>query len=207
MTEEARLVERSRRGDGEAFGDLVRRHATTIARLIRYQSDGEADRQDILQNTLLLAWLNIDKLRDAGRFRAWVLRIAANDRRFPVKLRSVALDFLGDLENLMPVQFHIHLNPLQGSPACSTGKNVPIPLPGKAAAKGYPSPKPPVYTAPGRLCSAILRGPRRERPGPKDRPEHTCGPRAGTSKTCLPKPGTAKGIFFEKFWIGSLAKR
>jgi len=72
------LVARARRGDGDAFAELYRRHAsatrTTVAEHVR-----DRDRQlDLVQETFTRAWSSLHQLRDARAFRPWAFQIARN---------------------------------------------------------------------------------------------------------------------------------
>jgi RNA polymerase sigma factor (sigma-70 family) len=69
------LVERARRGDREAFGQLAagevdRLHA--IARLVLRDPDLA---EDAVQEALVRCWRQLPKLRDVERFDGWLYRI------------------------------------------------------------------------------------------------------------------------------------
>ena len=69
------LVERARRGDREAFGQIAaaeidRLHA--IARLVLRDSDLA---QDAVQEALVRCWRKLPTLREIGQFDAWLYRI------------------------------------------------------------------------------------------------------------------------------------
>lgn len=75
---DAQLVENARSGDKEAFGELVRRHreralgwASTITQ------DGYMA-EDVVQESLLSAFLHIEKLLEPERFKYWLQRIVRN---------------------------------------------------------------------------------------------------------------------------------
>jgi RNA polymerase sigma-70 factor (ECF subfamily) len=72
------LVESARKGDRAAFEELVRRTSRLVyARL--YLETGDPHRaEDLLQETLLIAFRSIRDLTDASSFRPWLLRIAQN---------------------------------------------------------------------------------------------------------------------------------
>ncbi len=78
LDSEENLVQRAQAGDRAAFEDLVRRVSRLVfARL--YLETGDAHQaEDLLQETLLTAFRNLDQLADASRFRSWLLRIAQN---------------------------------------------------------------------------------------------------------------------------------
>lgn len=74
---EARLVERIRAGDREAFGEFYKRFAPTIhgivlARVPRSEAD------DIVQNVFVAAYKNINAVRDPNNVGAWLAQIARN---------------------------------------------------------------------------------------------------------------------------------
>ncbi|HEX9103195.1 MAG TPA: sigma-70 family RNA polymerase sigma factor [Polyangia bacterium] len=72
------LVARFRRGDGAAFDALVRRYQRPIYWLARRYLGNDADAKDVAQRALVQAFVKLRQLRDAGSFRAWVYRTAAN---------------------------------------------------------------------------------------------------------------------------------
>jgi RNA polymerase sigma-70 factor (ECF subfamily) len=76
------LVQSAQQGDRAAFEELVRRTSRLIyARL--YLETGDAHRaEDLLQETLLVAFRRLNDLANPGSFRAWLLNIA----------QSVAID-------------------------------------------------------------------------------------------------------------------
>lgn len=73
---ETALVLRARDGDRAAFEELVRRTSRLVfARL--YLDTGNPDRaEDLLQETLLLAFRSVGRLADPAGFRPWLLAVA-----------------------------------------------------------------------------------------------------------------------------------
>jgi len=81
------LVERARRRDAEAFGQLVRRYERT-ALAVAYAQLGDGNRAaDAVQDGCLKAWQKLDTLCDPARFVAWwcgiVRNVAIDHRRRP----------------------------------------------------------------------------------------------------------------------------
>jgi RNA polymerase sigma-70 factor (ECF subfamily) len=72
------LVRSARSGDRAAFEELVRRTTRLVfARL--YLETGDPHRsEDLLQETLLVAFRSVSQLTDPRGFRAWLLAIAQN---------------------------------------------------------------------------------------------------------------------------------
>ncbi len=77
-TSDESLVRRSAGGDRDAFVQLVRRYEQSLAALIRYLVGGGHDAEEVLQETLLQAWLGLPALRDPARVRPWLLQVARN---------------------------------------------------------------------------------------------------------------------------------
>ena len=72
------LWQQAAQGDEKAFAEIVRPHRQALARYIRYQVPNAEDAEDVLQETLLAAWLGLARLRDAGSARAWLVQVARN---------------------------------------------------------------------------------------------------------------------------------
>ena len=72
------LVRRARKGDREAFGELVGRYQRPLmAKALRYTRQIE-DADDLVQETFLRAWDKLGSFRDETRFGGWLFRILGN---------------------------------------------------------------------------------------------------------------------------------
>jgi RNA polymerase sigma factor (sigma-70 family) len=69
------LVVRARNGDTAAFARLLRRHRPRLVRLCAGLLPDSGTAADIAQDAALVAWLQLDRLREADRFGAWLLGI------------------------------------------------------------------------------------------------------------------------------------
>ncbi len=72
------LARRSAKGDEQAFSQLVRRYERQLVTLIRYLLGNAEHAEDVLQETLVQAWIGIHRLREPSQFGAWLLQIARN---------------------------------------------------------------------------------------------------------------------------------
>jgi len=65
-------------GDAIAFARLIDRHAPRLKRLLLAMLGNHPEVDDLYQETVLRAFLNLEKLRDPSRFGAWIYSIAVN---------------------------------------------------------------------------------------------------------------------------------
>jgi RNA polymerase sigma-70 factor (ECF subfamily) len=72
------LVARARASDVAAFEELVGRHEEKIYRLAMRFTRNETDAAEILQETFLSAWRNLDKFEGKAQFGSWLYRVAVN---------------------------------------------------------------------------------------------------------------------------------
>lgn len=72
------LVEMTRRGKRAAFSELVRRHKRAVTGLIHQRLRDVHRTLDVSQEVFLKVYRNLPRYEQRGRFRAWVLKIAAN---------------------------------------------------------------------------------------------------------------------------------
>lgn len=84
---DAALVRRTRDGDREAFGQLVRRHLPAVHSAALSVLRDAADAEDVAQDALLNALTRIEECRPEEKFRAWLLVIARN-RAIDVRRRQ-----------------------------------------------------------------------------------------------------------------------
>ena len=72
------LVERARKGDKLAFGELIQRHRNACLKRARLMIRDRSDAEDEVQNAFWKAFLRLDQYRGEGSFGAWLSRIVEN---------------------------------------------------------------------------------------------------------------------------------
>lgn len=72
------LVARARAHDVAAFEELVGRHEEKVYRLAMRFTRNETDAAEILQETFLSAWRNLDGFQGKAQFASWLYRVAVN---------------------------------------------------------------------------------------------------------------------------------
>src|SRR5690242_3061184 len=71
-------VERARSGDSDAFRLLVEQHSRAIFRLAFRMTGNEQDAEDVVQETFLRAYKQLDRYEARSSFSTWLYRIASN---------------------------------------------------------------------------------------------------------------------------------
>jgi RNA polymerase sigma-70 factor (ECF subfamily) len=84
---ETPLVERARRGDSEAFAELVDGRLAATFRTAMAILGNEADARDATQEIFMRAWRNLPELREPDHFSAWFGRIVVNTCRTAIRGR------------------------------------------------------------------------------------------------------------------------
>jgi len=78
---ETELVERAKRGDEHAYGELVRAHQGIAFRTAYVLAGGAAEAEDAAQEAFVKAYRALGRFRPGAPFRPWLLRIVANEAR------------------------------------------------------------------------------------------------------------------------------
>jgi RNA polymerase sigma-70 factor (ECF subfamily) len=77
-----------RGGDRDAFRALVDQHARAVFRLAYRMTGNEIDAEDMVQETFLRAWKQIDKFDGRATFATWLHRICTNCSLDHLRLRQ-----------------------------------------------------------------------------------------------------------------------
>jgi len=98
-------VERARRGDEDAYEELVRAHQGIAFRTAYLLAGNAADAEEAAQDGFVKAYRALGRFRAGSPFRPWLLQIVANEsrnrrrssgRRTALALRAAAEDSSGD---------------------------------------------------------------------------------------------------------------
>jgi RNA polymerase sigma factor (sigma-70 family) len=87
MGQDGAIVERVLAGDRDAFGILIERHRDGATRLAIRILRERADAEDVVQEALLHAFVDLAQLRDPDRFVAWLLGIVVNLAKTRLRMR------------------------------------------------------------------------------------------------------------------------
>jgi RNA polymerase sigma-70 factor (ECF subfamily) len=95
---EGALLERAARGEPEAFDAVIRPRLDRLFRMAMAITRSDADARDAVQEACVLAWRELPRLRDHGRFDAWLSQILVNAcrgllrKQRRVRVREVDVD-------------------------------------------------------------------------------------------------------------------
>lgn len=76
--DDASLVRASQRGDRDAFGILVSRHASAVLSVTRRMLGQTADAEDVAQEAFVAAYKALQGFQLEAKFSTWLYRIAVN---------------------------------------------------------------------------------------------------------------------------------
>jgi RNA polymerase sigma-70 factor (ECF subfamily) len=79
--EERELVARAKRGDVNAYEELVRAHQSIAFRVALVVGLGAADAEDVTQEAFVKAYRALGRFRPESPFRPWLLQIVTNEAR------------------------------------------------------------------------------------------------------------------------------
>lgn len=97
-TDDDELVRRTRQGDLKAYETLMRRHDRRLYRAIRSVLVDEAEIEDTMQETYVLALRHLDQFEHRAQFSTWLIKIGVHEAlaRMRQRMRVVPLDDIAD---------------------------------------------------------------------------------------------------------------
>ena len=90
ITSELALVQAAKKGDLEAFSELVRRYDRNIFRIAQHIKHNEEDAQDVVQDAFLKAYQNLEQFQGNSKFSTWLVRIAVNESLMRLRKRKTS---------------------------------------------------------------------------------------------------------------------
>ena len=72
------LVKQAKRGNKEAFSELIQINKVNMYKVARAILDNDEDVSDAIQDTILICWGKLDTLKNNEYFKTWMTRILIN---------------------------------------------------------------------------------------------------------------------------------
>jgi RNA polymerase sigma-70 factor (ECF subfamily) len=88
------LVAATKRGDTQAFGELVLRHKQRVLAVAQRITNNREDAEDAAQESFHKAFLHLDAFQEKSRFSTWLTRIAMNEAFMLLRRRRGFLEIL-----------------------------------------------------------------------------------------------------------------
>ena len=88
------LVAATKRGDVEAFEELVLRHRQRVLAVAQRITNNREDAEDVVQESLHKAFLHLDAFQEKSRFSTWLTRIVMNDAFMLLRRRRGVVEVL-----------------------------------------------------------------------------------------------------------------
>lgn len=86
---DALAIARAKAGDSNGFQSLVERHSRSVFRLAYRMTGNESDAEDIVQETFMRAYKQLNRYESRSSFATWLYRIAANCSVDLIRARKV----------------------------------------------------------------------------------------------------------------------
>ncbi len=88
------LVAATKRGDTQAFEELVLRHKQRVLAVAQRITNNREDAEDVAQESFHKAFLHLDAFQEKSRFSTWLTRIAMNEAFMLLRRRRGFIEVL-----------------------------------------------------------------------------------------------------------------
>lgn len=93
------LIERAKKGDIEAFTNLILENQTKLYKIAKVRLKNESDIEDVVQETMIILYTKLVKLKDNTKFDIWLYRILIHQCYEKYRKNNVTLISLETIEN------------------------------------------------------------------------------------------------------------
>lgn len=116
---DADLVARARARDASAFTELVEAQTPRLRRLVEHMLPASSDREEVIQNALLAAWVHLPSFEGRAQFGSWLHRVTANAALMHLRRQRHQRDrAVGDLNELARAEMTKGRLPICQADAC-----------------------------------------------------------------------------------------
>jgi RNA polymerase sigma-70 factor (ECF subfamily) len=88
------LVTAAKRGNAQAFDELVLRHERRVFAVAQRITNNREDAEDVVQETFHKVFLHLDNFQEKSRFSTWLTRIAMNEAFMLLRRRRAVFEDL-----------------------------------------------------------------------------------------------------------------
>ncbi|MFQ9264814.1 MAG: RNA polymerase sigma factor [Clostridia bacterium] len=109
------LVERAKKNDEQAFDEIILMMEKEMYLVARSKLNNDDDISDAIQETIIICFKNIIKLKDNSLFKTWIIRILINEcnkiykkkKKNIISLDSNEIELKDEKDNDNNLSFHI----------------------------------------------------------------------------------------------------
>lgn len=91
--DDALVIQKVLQGDVEAYGEIMKRYETKLERYVVFLIHDPTMSRDVVQETFIKAYRNLQSFDDTYKFSSWVYRIAHNEAMNAIKRRRHSTDY------------------------------------------------------------------------------------------------------------------
>jgi RNA polymerase sigma-70 factor (ECF subfamily) len=96
------LLAHARKGDLDAFAELVRRYEHRVRAVLLRLLDDDRDVEEATQDCFIQAWRNLDRFRGDAAVFTWLYRIAVNEAFARLRRKRLSTVEIDDAQERMP---------------------------------------------------------------------------------------------------------
>lgn len=93
------LIEKAKEGDKEAFTNLILKNQMKLYKIAKARLKNETDIEDVVQETMLILYTRLLKLKDNAKFDIWLYKILINQCNEKYRKNKISLVSLETIEN------------------------------------------------------------------------------------------------------------
>lgn len=93
------LVVKAKFGNTRAFTELIRSIQNDLYRIAKTRLNSDDDIGDAIQETMIIAYRKLKKLKDNSKFKSWIIKILINECNLIYKKRKKQNDIYKKVEN------------------------------------------------------------------------------------------------------------
>lgn len=99
------LVEQAKQGNKEAFTTLILQNKMSLYKIARARLNKEEDIEDAIQETMLQAYLQLQKLKDNTKFYYWTIQILINKCKEMYRKKKASFISFEEVEGSLETTF------------------------------------------------------------------------------------------------------
>lgn len=93
------LVAKAKSGETKAFTELLHCIENDLYRIAKTRLSSDDDISDAIQETMIIAYKKLKKLKDNSKFKSWIIQILINECNLMYRKKNQQQNIVGKIEN------------------------------------------------------------------------------------------------------------